>query len=215
MVSEAIPRSGPRTYRSAGRVVDTQRGRGISLRIQIETGRSDRRAPAPAAMFTVVVVLPTPPFWLATTNTRGRSAWAESTLKPRLRLDEMPEPGAGVSAISPESNSSRSNLARRGPGGLDTGALGGAGAPASRAGVSRETSAWLGPTGAEGERTRRAGDSHVGRTAGLRVVQMPAWTNLFHVERVPAAGVTPPVRGGPLRLGRSESTRAQRRRRSA
>ena len=71
--------------------------------------------------------------------------------------------GCGLSATSPVSNSSRSNFARRGPGGLDTGASVVVPTGSLGAAVSRETSAWPEAPNAAAERATASGETS-GRT---------------------------------------------------
>ena len=55
---------------------------GVALRIQVDDEHSRAGWARAAAMLTVVVVLPTPPFWLATVMTRVASGRARAGREP-------------------------------------------------------------------------------------------------------------------------------------
>ena len=84
-------------------------GRSTAPWTRCPAGRGRPRAPAgragraPAAMFTVVVVLPTPPFWLATTITRvraGRGSGSRAGVPPGPAAACSTERASGVDSSS-------------------------------------------------------------------------------------------------------------------
>ena len=146
----------------AGGVIDPQRGGGIALRVQIEdqdvqtaerqSGREVHRGGGLADATLLVGDHEHP----------GGAGLGQGRARKPTAVVRWLESGAGGSATSPVSNSSRSNFARRGPGGLDTGAGRGSDRLA-RADVSRETSAWRQRSGAA-ERATSAGERRVARS---------------------------------------------------